>query len=118
MWSGVCLHRRRADVFRRQGFQERAQAVQGLQGQTRSERGSRPRCQYLPTGGNKDDLLAVRKGNHSSFPPDAGAARVLPRMFPAAAVHEFTGIARGRKERSLFTAKFGGTVNFSLVSQL
>jgi hypothetical protein len=99
MQSGVCLHRRRADVFRRQGFQERAQAVQGLQSQALSEPG--PKHQYLPTSGNQNDLLAVRKGNHSSFPPDAGTARVLPRMFPTAAVHEPTGLTRGRnRDRS------------------
>src|ERR1700722_8817384 len=99
MQSGVCFHRRRTDVFRRQGLQKRAQAVQGLQSQAVSEPGSKSRDEQLPTGGNQNDLLAVRKGNYRSFPPDAGSARVLPRMFSAAAVHEFTGIDRGRETR-------------------
>ena len=63
-----------------------------------------PRYQQLPTGGNQNDLLAVRKGNHGSFPPDAGTPRVLPRMLPTAADHEFTGIARGRESRLLLAA--------------
>ena len=40
--------------------------------------------------GNQNDLLAVRKRNYGSFQPDAGTARVLPRMFPAAAVDRAT----------------------------
>jgi hypothetical protein len=88
--------------------------MQGLQSQALSEPGSR--CQQLPEGGNQNDLLAVRKGNHGSFPPDAGTARVLPRMFPTAAVHEFTGLARGRESRLPQAAGCGSTANFSLVS--
>jgi hypothetical protein len=67
--------------------------VQGLQSEAVSDPGSgRPRCQHLPKGGNQNYLLAVRKGNYGSFPPDAGSSGVLPRVLPAAAKHEFTGV--------------------------
>ncbi len=71
----------------------------------------------LPTVGNQDDLLAVRKGNYRSFPPDAGSARVLPRMFPTAAVHERTGVARGRSSQSPLATSLGGAANISLTSR-
>src|SRR5260221_12518086 len=35
--------------------------------------------------GNKDDLLAMRKGNHSSLPADTGTPGVLQGVLPAAA---------------------------------
>jgi hypothetical protein len=62
--------------------------VQGLQGQTLSGFSAGER----PAGGDQNHLLAVRKGNNRSFPSNAGAPRVLPRVFPAAAVHGFAGL--------------------------
>lgn len=71
--------------------------MQGLQSQALSEPGT---ANYFPAGGNQDYVFAVRKRDDSSFPPDTGATRILPRMFPAAAVDEFAGLGRETQFRS------------------
>src|SRR6266700_4847484 len=83
MQSGICLYRRRTDVFCRQGLQERAQALQGLQSETGRGRRWWWRTRLANALGNKDKLLAVREGNHSSLPSHTRAAGVLQGMFPA-----------------------------------
>src|SRR5712692_3925344 len=90
MRCGVCLHRRRADVLRRQGLQERAQAVQELQIETRS--GRELGLGELSTLGNENDLFAVREGNHGALQAHAGSAGLLPRMIPTAAVNGCSGL--------------------------
>ena len=36
---------------------------------------------------NKNDMLAMRKRDHGSFPTDAGSPGILPGMLPSKAVH-------------------------------
>jgi hypothetical protein len=86
MFGRVCFYCGRADVFRRQGFQKRTQAVQSMQ--------SKPcggRCFFRghsTASGNQNGLLAVRKRNYSSVQAHAGAACLLPGVFPTPANDE------------------------------
>src|ERR1700751_2910482 len=84
MQRRVCFHSRRADVFLRQGFQERAQAVQKLQSKSRAGQ-QRVEFDERPARRNQNRLLAMWKRNNSSLQATPGSARLLPRMLPAAA---------------------------------
>ena len=52
------------------------------------------------TGGDDDQLLVVRKGNHRAVPSYAGTSGLLPRMFPVAEVC--------RRRRRLKSVRPGG----------
>src|SRR5260370_7077859 len=80
----IRFYRRRTDVFRRQGLQKRTKALQRLQGQTGRGRRWRRRSRLTDALGNEDKLLAVREGNHSSFPSHTRAAGILSGVLPAA----------------------------------
>src|SRR5260370_42024321 len=84
----VRLHRRRTNVLRRQGLQERAQAMQGVQ----VPAGGRRKLRRLRARRNQNHLLAVREGNDGSLQADAGSPGVLPRVFPAASSPELDGL--------------------------
>src|SRR5712691_9504759 len=88
----VRLHRWRTNVLRRQGLQERAQAMQGVQ----VPAGGRRKLRRLRARRNQNHLLTVREGNDGSLQADAGSPGVLPRVFPAAPSPGLDGlVARG-----------------------
>src|SRR6266705_4050737 len=87
MRRGVCVHRRRTDVFCRQRLQERTKALQKLQSKTGRGRRRRGRTRVANARGNEDKLLAMWEGNDSSLPADAGTTGLLPRMLPATPGH-------------------------------
>ena len=81
LWGRVRLDGRRTAFFRRQELQERAEALQGLQGQARGAPGGR--CgDRSRARRNHDQLLGLRQGNDRAVPADAGPAGVLPGMLP------------------------------------
>ena len=80
----------RTAVLRRQELQERAEALQGLQGQARGS--ARRRRRHRPrTGRNDHQLLGLRQGNDGAVQADAGAPGVLQGMLPV------PEIRRGRR---------------------
>jgi hypothetical protein len=78
MRSRIRIYRRRTDVFRGQGFQERAEAVQGVQSKSRA--GRRNGLWKRSTGRDKDSLLAVWERDDRPFQADSRPSRILPRM--------------------------------------
>ena len=81
LWVRVCFHCGRTDLLRRKRFQERAQALQTLQGKAEPDGG----WPGSAADGNHDDVLAVWQGDHGSFPADAGSTSVLPGVFSGTA---------------------------------
>src|SRR5260370_29985820 len=88
MRRGFGLQRRRTNVVRGEGLQERAQAMQGVQ----VPAGGRRKLRRLRARRNQNHLLAVREGNDGSLQADAGSPGVLPRVFPAASSPELDGL--------------------------
>ena len=83
LWVRVCFHRGRTAFLRRKRFQERAQAMQTLQGKAEPDGG----WSGSAADGNHDEVLAVWQGDHGSFPANSGSASALPRVFSATACH-------------------------------
>src|SRR5580700_7423142 len=84
MQRRVRFHSRRADVFLRQGLQERAQAVQKLQSKSRAGQ-QRIKFDERPARRDQNRLLAMWQRNDSSLQTHPGSSRLLPRVLPAAA---------------------------------
>ena len=82
---GVHLDGRRAALLRRQEFQERAEAMQVVQGQA-GVPSLIGRSRRARAGGDDDELLGVRQRNDRAVPSHTGPAGVLPRMFPVAEI--------------------------------
>jgi hypothetical protein len=89
MFGRVCFYSGRANVFRRQGFQKRAQAVQSMQSKPCS--GQQFFRRHGAASGNQDSLLAVRQRNDGSVQAHARASCLLPGMFPAPANDKSAG---------------------------
>jgi hypothetical protein len=64
-------------------LQERAEALQGVQGEAGHPAGRSGGRERVETS---DHLLGVRQGHHGAVPPDAGAPGVLQGVLPAAQV--------------------------------
>jgi hypothetical protein len=83
---GFCFYRRGTTVFSRQTIQERAQALQNLQVQTRG-------CSFcsahsgqrapLRSCRNSSHLLPVRQRDYGALPPHARSSHLLPRVLHA-----------------------------------
>src|SRR6187455_2768936 len=86
LWRGVRLDGGRTAILRRQEFQERTEALQIVQDETRIAASRRTRRRCPRTGRDRHDVLELRQGNDGAFQADPGAPGVLQGMLPVSEI--------------------------------